>query len=362
MEDKKHILVDSKIVRKSNNFVEAQYHLSLWEMRVLIRMLSFIEKEDTDFEEYDISVQDFKSYFDIDNDGSVYTRLRDAVRSLMKKIITIRRKLPDGRVEETEMPMIVSLSKIVDDKSKLRISFHPKMRPYLLELKDKYLMYKIDNVLRLPTSYSIRLYELTKQYAKIGKRSLSIDEFKKILGIEDKYKQYTHLKKRIIEPSIEHINEHTDIILAYKEEKKGKKVVKLLFVIQDKTKTSPSPSLNELEQTLLAYKVSNSIIKKWRTSHTDEHIKARIAYMEAQDAVIQNPAAYLSSIMDKEITAASPKMEQAEKVRIAKGILFSRPQLEQQLLAKYPNISEQKLVAIIEKKFPEKFTSKAEKN
>lgn len=354
MEDKKHISVDNKIVRKSNNFVEAQYHLSLWEMRVLLRMLSFIEKEDTDFEEYDIEVQDFKRYFDIENDGSVYTRLRDAVRSLMKKIIIVRKVLSDGRVEETEMPMVISLSKIVDDKNKMRIAFHPKMKPYLLDLKDKYLMYKIENVLRLPTSYSIRLYELTKQYARIGKRTLAIDELKKILGLEQKYKQYTHLKKRIIEPSVAHVNQFTDINLSYREIKQGKRVVKLLFTISGKKEEEEHP-IDALAETLKMYKISSTIIQKWRATYSDKHIQARIDYMNAQETVIQNPAAYLSSIMDKAITSSTPKMEMSQKIKVMKGILYSRPDVERQIRAKYGDLSERKMLFIVEGMFGNKF-------
>lgn len=83
--------------------------------------------------------------------------------------------------------------------------------------------------------------------------------------------------------------------------------------------------------------------------------------MESQnkaDNLIQNPAAYLSSIMDKEIVSASPKMEMKEKIKVMKGILYSRPDVEKKIRAKYGNVSEKKLLSIVEGMFEEKFREK----
>lgn len=285
--------MSKQVIKKSNDFVEANYSLTLWEMRILIRMLGLIKKVDDDFHEYHVDINDFRTYFGIENDGSVYQRVKQAAKSLMSKTIVIKTKLDNGEVEETEMPMITSVTKNVSRNSYLRLSFHPKMKPYLLQLKSKFLVYDAKNVVKLPSSYAIRVYEITKQYAKIGKRHILVEDFKKMLGVEDKYKQYTHLKQRIIEPSVENVNKHTDISISYKEIKRGRKVHSLEFTVVTK--------------------------KEFVT------------------------------------TVPTRKMTAGEITKKVNGILYSRPEIQKQITAKHGNVSQTAMNAIVKKMFPEKF-------
>lgn len=72
-----------------------------------------------------------------------------------------------------------------------------------------------------------------KQYEQIGERTVTLEEIKSLLMIDnDKYKQYNHLKVKVIKKAIEEINKYSDIkINLEKEEKEGKKVVGLVFSI-----------------------------------------------------------------------------------------------------------------------------------
>lgn len=191
------------------------------------------------------------------------------------------------------MPMVVSVTKNLSRDSYLRLSFHPKMKPYLLQLKNRFLVYEAKNVLSLPSSYAIRMYELTKQYAPIGKRNIKVEDLKKILGVENKYKQYTHLKQRILEPSVKSVNEHTDIDISYTERKRGRKVHLLEFVIKHK----------------------NPITKK--------EVKSELSY--------------------------------EDKLKKMRGMLYSRPELQRQITNKHGNLSDKAMLAVVQKMFPEKF-------
>ena len=51
-------------------------------------------------------------------------------------------------------------------------------------------MYQLENILSLSSFYAIRIYELLKQYEKIGKRGINIKELRGYLGIkEGEYKR-----------------------------------------------------------------------------------------------------------------------------------------------------------------------------
>jgi len=49
-------MANNLIIKKSNRFVEGIYDVDLWEMRVILIMLSLIKREDKDFQEYRIDL------------------------------------------------------------------------------------------------------------------------------------------------------------------------------------------------------------------------------------------------------------------------------------------------------------------
>lgn len=355
-----------KIVRKSNDLVEGQYSLSIWEMRIFIKMISMIYKDDTDFKEYRIEIGDFIKEFGLEKNKNAYSLLREGASGLLKKIIILTRKLEDGTTEQIETPMVTGVAHNIDTKSYIKLSFHPAMKPFLIELKDKYLMYDVKNVLHLPSSYSIQMYEITKQYAKIGKRTVTLDELRRMLDIENKYERYTHLKQKILSKCVSDINKHTDILLDFKEIKVGRKVEKIQFLIKLKSSlnketqqtegegTAPKSDLDDL---LKKIGISDRIIAKWKVMHTDNHILHRVEYMKAQMTAgdtIKNKAGYLSSIMEKEIEVKEKggKIDVTKKVN---AILFSRPDLQKRIEAKHGVLSQGAMNAVVKKMFPDKF-------
>ncbi len=109
------------------------------------------------------------------------------------------------------------------------------MKPFLLRLKERFTTYKLNNVMKLRSIYSIRIYELLKQYQSIGKRTITIESLRKMLGIEpDEYKTYNNLKRKVIMVAHKEVNEKTDICFDYKEIKLSRKVNEIEFIVQKK--------------------------------------------------------------------------------------------------------------------------------
>ena len=113
------------------------------------------------------------------------------------------------------------------------MKFSPVLEPYLLNLKETYTKYRLGYVINFKSEYSFRLYEIMKQYEKIGERTVLVEELKELLMIDNnKYQKYSHLKSFVIQKAMQEINQYSDIkINLEKEEKEGKKVVGLVFSI-----------------------------------------------------------------------------------------------------------------------------------
>jgi len=123
-----------------------------------------------------------------------------------------------------------------------------------LEVKEKYLKYKLENILSLRSSYVIRLYEILKDWLELNKRYgnkaekiISLEEFRNILEIPKSY-MFGDIKRQILEKAKKELEQHTDIIFDYEEIKTGRKVTHLKFYI------SPNPAkMSELEDNLNKY-------------------------------------------------------------------------------------------------------------
>ncbi len=223
----------SRLIRKANELVEARYRYDIWQTRVFAKVLTLIKPSDTDFYEYKIYLTDFIKEFGLKKGGNIYQLIKSGAEGLMQKKVVVDEML-DGRPSELQTWMLSSVQtfKETDDAAYLLVTIHPKLKPYLLELRQKYLVYDIRNVLKLTSVYSIRIYELLKQYEKIGKRHFDLENLKLILGIQpEEYKLYGHFKSKVILKAQSDLSAETDISFTFEEHKDGKKVSGVTFFI-----------------------------------------------------------------------------------------------------------------------------------
>lgn len=306
---------DKALVTKSNNLVEARYHFSIWETRVFTKLVSLIQPGDEAFKKYKLQIKDLVNFFGV-NDNDAYVKIKAVPDNLLKKVVTIpytengeERFLKTGLIAQASIPK--------KKEGFIEISFHPDLKPYLLQLKRTFLSYDIRNVLKISSVYSVRIYELLKQYEKIGSREFDLDTLKVILGVSDKYRLYGHFKSRIILKAQKDLKLHTDICFEFSEIKLKRKVIGILFKIKknknselDKisktVEVSVSPLQKEIEKKLLNWGISKQTLKRYIKNYGLEYIEERIRYVVNQQELkakrsekITNIAAYFNSIIGK---------------------------------------------------------------
>lgn len=221
--NKKHL------VTQAHNLIEARHNnpLTAREQKIVLTMASMIEPSDDDFKDYRISIKEFSEMLGLEG-KTKYTEVKEISKELMSKTIEIPQE--DGG---WLLAHWVSSAKYVKGEGVLELSFSPKLKPYMLQLKDHFTSYRLSNVLSLNSSYSIRLYELMKKWQHAGKWEKSIEELKLQFGVsEDSYTRYNHFKTRVILRAVEEVNEKTDLHIRFTEIKKGRKVEKIRFTIR----------------------------------------------------------------------------------------------------------------------------------
>jgi len=216
---------DTQII-KSNQIIEARYKLSLLEQKLILIMAALINPRDEDFKFYKVSFNDLVKALGIDKEQKRgwHKKVREVINNLNSKPLLIQK----GNNRWVTFSWIAS-AEYLPDEATIEFEFSQKLRPYLLQLKKAFTTYKLKNVIRLKSSYSIRIYELLKQYEKIGSRRITLDELKKKLGVEVKYKNYSDFKRFVLKVAQTELPKKSDIAFDYKEIKNGKKVKEIEF-------------------------------------------------------------------------------------------------------------------------------------
>ncbi|WP_129600614.1 replication initiation protein [Anaerophilus nitritogenes] len=237
---------DNYLVTKSNKLMEASYKLTVNEQKFVLIFASLVEKDDEDFKKYRLEVKDVIEKLNIDHKNA-YRELKKLTKTILSKPFTIRvpnRKDPT-KLDEIQFSWFSSI-RYLNGEGALEGKFDPDLKPFLLNLKKHFTSYRLKNIIQLNSAYSIRIYELLKQYQSIEERIIHIEDLKNMLGIQkNQYLKYSNFKKRVLESSYKEINEKTDISFEFEEIKKSRKVDKIKFHIESKNKKIPKESAFE---------------------------------------------------------------------------------------------------------------------
>ena len=212
------------IVRLHNNFVEAIYSLSVDAKKLLLSIILHIQPDN----KIQITRKEIMQEIGIDLKNLNPKHREAIIEELMTKIITIRDK--DNPNNNWVKMQLLMLTKYEDGL--LTTSIYPELFPYFKEAQERlFTRFNIQNIKPLTSIHAIRMYELAKQFDDTGWREISLEEFRRMMKIEDKYKQVKDLKKRVLEPAKRQINERTDINIDYELIKQGRRYTKIRLKI-----------------------------------------------------------------------------------------------------------------------------------
>ncbi|SJM90824.1 replication initiation protein [Crenothrix polyspora] len=224
--DKKKLLPPSSlIVTQSNKLVEARYSLPLGEQRLILSMIAKIQPDDADFTEYRINVKEFASFLGLDQ-KSIYRGFHAIQKSIVSRVLVFY---------EDDGPLAigwVSSAKYLDGEGAVLLSFDPKLKPYLLQLKGNFTSCRLEMLLSFKSQYTMRVYNLLKQYEHLKTREIKIEVLREILGLRvDLHPEYSNFKLNIIKPVQKELKAKSDLSFEFDEIKYGRRVGAIRFHI-----------------------------------------------------------------------------------------------------------------------------------
>lgn len=217
------------IAYKSNALIEASYKLTLQEQRVLLMCIGKLNPQDEQPEKkFQLTANEFFLAFPDMGKENAERHLQSAIDRLWDRSIII-----NWKDKKEEIRWIQGRAKYFTGEGKIELVFSDLIMPYLTQLKGQFTSIAVKNVSALKRTYSIRIYELLMQFKKTGDRLISVDDFRSMLGLEEKYSQFKRLNDDVIKPAIQELNEKSDLMILVDTVKKGRRVVALHFQFKE---------------------------------------------------------------------------------------------------------------------------------
>lgn len=228
------------LVVKGNELIQKnRFELSLVEQKTVAFICSLIKPigagdkaKGVPYQlEYEFNIMDYCKVCGIDyGSGKNYADIKAVLKHLADRSMWLDEG--DGEV------LVRWLSKVHTNKKSgiANIRLDEDLVPYLFELGQRFTQYQLYNILAMKSAFSVRLYELMKSYAFQKDKTFEIGELKKLLGVEniESYKDFSLFRIKVLEKAQEEINELTDLNIDFEPIKKGRKVVKIRFIIHPK--------------------------------------------------------------------------------------------------------------------------------
>jgi len=306
---------EDAIVIRHNKLLEARYRLTIQEMRLVLWLISEIQQGDEDFKPYRLRIEDLANFvgFSLEG-GKTYREIAEVTGRLRTRALDIE----DMDTGELIQATWLASARYYWKQGYVDLKLAPDLIPYLLKLKDRYKGMYLRHLLSLKSIYSVRLYDLLKQYENIGSRTIDIALLREYCKIpDDDYKYYKDLRVWVVDSARREINEKTDIFFDYEEIKTGRKVTSLQFTIK-KNKNDQNQSLETIEaipdatteespyfNNLIAHGVLRATAERLISEHKPEVIAYNIGQLERnlkakRGKKIDNPAGWLIKAIEED--------------------------------------------------------------
>lgn len=309
-------VLGTEVVVQRNDFIKMPKKLTLHEYKILIWIISKIDPYEDKIPEFKISSTNFAKVLGLEKNQSTYKEMQNITQKLLSRVIQI----PIPEREELIQTGIISYVHYYKTKGYLSIKLSEKLEPYFLHLKERFTQYKLSQITALHSVFALRIYELLKQNENIGTRHFFIDDLKKYLYLEGKFKSIKDFRIKVLDVAKKEINEKTDLKIDYNFQKSGRKFIAVEFLIESKDEKTEKKKA-DYTPTMRKYKKQIKTVQALGYTKTEAEDLLEGTYVdEAEKAInavqkqiekgnVKNPKAMLK-------TAIQEKWEENEEIEL----------------------------------------------
>ena len=213
------------IVVHSDKITKGRSKLDLSEMKAFLATITTIDaKNDEEFKEVTLLRKDFCNDTNLTDEARFIKKI---CSKLVRQIYEVVEYDNQGKMTYTGIP-IYQIFKYSEKNQEVTFQFNERMRPYLLELTQKFTKYQIKNIINMTSKYSIRTYQLLKDLRDVKRHiEFELEDFCDKLEVPKSARVWGNFQSDIMQTAVKEINELTDlrILGIFPERKRGKKVL-----------------------------------------------------------------------------------------------------------------------------------------
>lgn len=215
-------------VRQHNALTNARYEYSELQLDLLFFLISKLRKDQQD-RVYELNIKDLSSLT-----GKKYNAayLHRATADMGSRVFEVQ--------TETRYRQLWMFQRVdyLLGQGIIEIKLTEDITPYLFDLKENFTSYELASALRLTSKYAKRIYQYCSQWKDQGEsKKYDIQEFKMMLGLlddkgKDKAVRMSDFRESVLDVAVKQINEHTELNISYKLEKRVRTYKNIVFTIK----------------------------------------------------------------------------------------------------------------------------------
>lgn len=222
----------SEVLFKSNTLIKSNINITSVEYKIFNKILykCQIEKENDSQLRAVLTIDELSSIVKNKKENTV-----KALTESLEKFI----KIPIRFEKQKSYVITTLINKVVVDKDTLKFNCYLDKDLYEVLMGYKELGYSPINLKMIRQAngyYTQRFYELFRVWSGHNKEvTHTIDQLKEWLMIEEgtSYDRYFNFKTKVVEPALKEINQKLNMKVSYKENKAGRSVKSLTFIVED---------------------------------------------------------------------------------------------------------------------------------
>ena len=228
----------SDLVVKTNWLNQALQNLSLLEIRIIQLAIIDARESGTGLSPNEPLTIHSKRYADVFGvqTKNAYANIKEAEDTLFKRQFTLTDD--DGKSVKSRWVQDV---KYLDNQGAIELCFTRHVVRGISRIDgavDFFTQYLLKNTINFKSVYSVRLYELLKQWKKSDPKKMPMFELQKLRGqlgvADDDYSRMYDFKRYVLDKAVTEINEHSDLDVSYTQRKKGRVIIGFDFKIKTK--------------------------------------------------------------------------------------------------------------------------------
>ncbi|MGL5753895.1 MAG: replication initiation protein [Paraclostridium sp.] len=227
---------DIKVLMKHNALVKAKYNLTLVQNRVFELLLYKFQKEKEGILSCEVHRDEFRNLIGKEKDRTI-KGVSDLLESLRIKEILIAEKIQDKNKYKWHRFGLINGSIYDEDRDVFTVKATEEIYSLIQNYYNKREGHTPINLivkLGMNNYYAQRLYDLLRVWS--GTKQVinyEVEELKELLQIDKKYNLYGDFKRRVILPAIKELNDTGYFNIDIKENKIGRKVDSIDFIVKD---------------------------------------------------------------------------------------------------------------------------------